>query len=241
MLSGGRAFLLSCFLIAFLVLAFAAPWLLKDRLQSGVLLNFDMRFQNSLARDISSSEYLISLPIGFTLESSGQSVLKDEERVIAAIQFGTVPAHAGRTVSMAGRVSNLTENSPITDFDGCPEALMDECTSEEYEDIESHRDVAVSSELLEDLRQYYQLMKEEGLGGYEYRLMLAFDATERIYKPELVLFSRQSGGVWQSSKTGQWLPLRIFQNLDIRTSNLRFFEGYGLEIVDIKVNAEFAE
>jgi hypothetical protein len=215
--------------------------LFKDSHEQNVALSFEIKFQNSLTREVSFAEYVVRLPLGFTGTDEGPyyQIMRDGEGVLASLEFASVPAHAGRTVRISGYSYSESDYQTTTLAQGCPEPLVNDCSPEGSIEGDDFRDAALSDVVLRDLKNYFHDIQDSEAGVF--RLALADNVSEQTYQPELVLFTKLDEGGWESSKPGQWLPVHIFNNLNIPTSSLRFVDGYGLEITEINLTVEPAK
>jgi hypothetical protein len=225
--------------------------------------HLSLSFQNTLNRPSKDSEFSVSLPYSFKTQSSAlyhaQTKGLDERSI--QLVFGQTPKYSGQSVEIAGVITDSVLPDVVTELSDCLSPLIKEvclqlisesATPEKVfelaeQSFEANQQLLLSQGFDEakwtNLVALYRLAHLKVIDGYQVRFIKGINPKLNSYEADIWLEIRKPQElVWQptdeSFSKDQWLAIYIYPEFGGTLADLRLIHGYGLDIVNSKLEIE---
>ena len=225
--------------------------------------HLSLNFQNTLNRSSKDSEFSVSLPYSFKTQSSAlyQAQTKGLDERSIQLVFGQTPKYSGQSIEVAGVITDSVLPDVVTQLADCLSPLIKEVclqlTSESTtpekvfelaeQSFEANQQLLLSQGFDEakwtSLVALYRLAHLKVIDGYQVRFIKGINPKSNSYKADIWLELRKTQEVvWQPTEESlakdQWLAIYIYPEFGEILADLRLIRGYGLDIVNSKLEIE---
>lgn len=225
--------------------------------------HLSLNFQNTLNRSSKDSEFSVSLPYSFKTQSSAlyQAQTKGLNERSIQLVFGQTPKYSGQSIEIVGVITEFVLPDVVTQLADCLSPLIKEVciqlTSESTtpekvlelaeQSFEANQQLLLSQGFNEakwtNLVALYRLAHLKVIDGYQVRFIKGINPKLNSYKADIWLEIRKPQElVWQPTEESlakdQWLAIYIYSEFGEILADLRLIRGYGLDIVNSKLEIE---
>jgi hypothetical protein len=222
-----------------------------------------VNFQNTLNRSSKDSEFSVSLPYSFKTQSSAlyQAQAKGLDERSIQLVFGQTPKYSGQSIKIEGVITDSVLPDVVTHLEDCLAPLTKEmCIQLVSEHTLPEKILELAAQSFEinqqlllsqgfdgtkwsNLVELYRLAHLKLIDGYQVRFIKGIDPKLNSYKADIWLEIRKPQElVWRPTEESlakdQWLAIYIYPEFGEILADLRLIRGYGLDIVNSKLEKE---